>query len=79
LSAAALNSRRNRNFVHRKGKLSGGGVGPVFAGVAPAWRGPAVALLAKELVALEPDVILGQATPGTTALQADAGPVTPFQ
>ena len=26
-------------------------------------------MLAKELVALEPDVILGQATPGTTALQ----------
>jgi hypothetical protein len=26
-------------------------------------------VLAKELVALEPDVILGQATPGTTALQ----------
>jgi hypothetical protein len=36
-------------------------------------------VLAKELVALEVDVILGQATPGTTALQADAGRVTPFQ
>jgi hypothetical protein len=36
-------------------------------------------VLAKELVALEADVILGQATPGTTALQADAGRVTPFQ
>ena len=33
----------------------------------------------KQLVALEPDVILGQATPGTTALRADAGRVTPFQ
>ena len=32
-------------------------------------------VLAKELVALEADVILGQATPGTTALQADAGRV----
>jgi hypothetical protein len=36
-------------------------------------------MLAKQLVALEPDVILGQATPGTTALQADAGRVTPSQ
>ena len=32
-------------------------------------------VLAKELVALEADVILGQATPGTTALQSDAGRV----
>jgi hypothetical protein len=36
-------------------------------------------VLAKELVALEADVILGQATPGATALQADAGRVTPSQ
>jgi len=36
-------------------------------------------VLVKELVALEADVILGQATPGTTALRADAGRVTPFQ
>jgi hypothetical protein len=59
-----------------------------FAGVAdPIGSGFAASLgatrrsqvLAKELVALEPDVILGQATPGTTALQADAGRVTPFQ
>src|SRR6266566_3849726 len=33
LSAAALNSSRNRNFVHMKGELSGV-VGRVFAGVA---------------------------------------------
>jgi hypothetical protein len=69
-----------------KGELSGV-VGPVFAGVpipsvrasSPAWRGPASQVRAKQLVALEPDVILGQATPGTTALRADAGRVTPFQ
>jgi len=36
-------------------------------------------VLAEELVALEADVILGQATPGATALQADAGRVTPSQ
>jgi hypothetical protein len=36
-------------------------------------------VLAKELVALERDVILSQATPRTTALQADAGRVRPFQ
>jgi hypothetical protein len=31
LSAAALNSSRNRNFVHMKGERSGV-VGPAFAG-----------------------------------------------
>ena len=54
-----------------KGELSGG-VGPVFAGVADPIGSGFVArpgatrrsqVLAKELVALEPDVILSQATP----------------
>jgi hypothetical protein len=44
LSAAALNSSRNRNFVHIKGKLSGG-VGRVFADLAdPIGSGFAVSL-----------------------------------
>jgi hypothetical protein len=36
-------------------------------------------VLAKELVARERDVVFSQATPGKTALQADAGRVRPFQ
>jgi hypothetical protein len=45
LSAAALNSSRNRNFVHIKGELSG--VGPVFAGVADPIGSGFVASLAR--------------------------------
>src|SRR5713226_8180236 len=45
LSAAALNSSRNRNFVHMKGELSG--VGPVFAGVADPIGSGFVASLAR--------------------------------
>jgi hypothetical protein len=69
-----------------KGELSGV-VGPVFAGRRShrfgLRRQPGAAqrsqVLAKELVALEPDVILGQATPGTPRCRADAGRVRPFQ
>ena len=48
LSAAALNSSRNRNFVHMKGELSGGPCSraspiPSVRASSPAWRGPAVA------------------------------------
>jgi len=64
LSAAALNSNRNRNFVHMKGKLSG--VGPVFAGVADPIGSGFVASLARRggprcwprsFVALEPRLV----------------------
>src|SRR5262249_18849595 len=49
LSAAALNSSRNTNFVHMKGELSGVGpclrASPILSVQAssPAWRGAAVA------------------------------------
>src|SRR5215813_63923 len=53
LSAAALNSSRNRNFVHMKGELNG--VSPVFARVsgfvASVARPRRSQVLAKELVA----------------------------
>jgi hypothetical protein len=45
----------------------------VFAGVADPIGSGFVASLAR------PGGLLGQATPGTTALQADAGRVRPFQ
>src|SRR5262249_22331125 len=67
--SAALNSSRNRNFVHMKGELNG--VSPVFASVSGF-----VASVARPggrrcwRRSLSP-----QATSGTTALQADAGRV----
>jgi hypothetical protein len=60
-----------------KGELSG--VGPMFAGVADPIGSGFVASLARPggrrcwRRTLSPWSLLGQATPGTTALQADAG------
>jgi hypothetical protein len=69
-----------------KGELSGV-VGPVFIVADPIgsglrrWPGATrrSQVLAKELVARERDVVFSQATPGKTALQADAGRVRPSQ
>src|SRR5262249_47766351 len=70
LSAAALNSSRNRNFVHMKDAsqrrrrlpCSRASPIPLVRASSPAWRRPVVAVVAND--------ILSQATPGTTALQA---------